>query len=185
MLKFDRHPNLSLSLTSHLPSYASNKPTEAWNDIALTSRNYGTYGTINAKYMTHPADKTKAGYNTDKAGMTWNADYGLKDSLLDRVFRSHLYANRHRTESAPEIDCSSDDKLQQCYHENVLVKDGDSQKPAVNDKFACGSADATACFALVANYDDDDNKRYSYAKRGCANAIETIPAVGSSVFFQR
>ena len=76
------------------------------------------------------------------------------------------------------------DKLLQCYHENVLVKDGDSQKPAVKDKFACGSAEATACYALVANYDDDDNKRYSYAKRGCANAIETIPD-GSSVFFQR
>ena len=76
----------SLTLASHLPTYASNKPTEAWRDIALTSKNYGTYDTINAKYMTHPADKSKAGYNTDKTGMAWTTDYGLKDSLLAWLF---------------------------------------------------------------------------------------------------
>ena len=75
-------PTSSLTLTPHTPDYTSNKPTAAWNDINLTPENYGTYGTINGKYMTHPADKSKAGYNTDKTGMAWTLDYGLKDSLL-------------------------------------------------------------------------------------------------------
>lgn len=75
----DDYPSLTLS--SHLPSYASKKPTEAWKAVALNNANYGTYGTINARYMTHPADTAKAGYATDKTEMAWNVDYGLKDSF--------------------------------------------------------------------------------------------------------
>ena len=44
--------------------------------------------------MTHPADKTKAGYNTDKTGMAWTLDYGLKDSLL-AFLSNHLYTYRN------------------------------------------------------------------------------------------
>ena len=71
----------SLKLTDHKPTYSNKKPSTEWKAISLTQSNYGTYGDIKGRYMTHPADIAKAAYDSDNTKMEWTTDYGLKDSF--------------------------------------------------------------------------------------------------------
>ena len=77
------YPKLGLSQNKE-PQYAgssgSYKPLEPWTNKDLTFENHETYGTIKAKYMTHPADTEKARYDSEATGISWNNDYGLKES---------------------------------------------------------------------------------------------------------
>ena len=63
----------------------------------------------------------------------------------------------------------------------------DHKIPSTNNKFACGSTKAHTCFSLVSNFEgteDDNDVRYSYARRGCSFEIKEVPTV-SSIFFER
>jgi len=142
----------SLELTDHKPAYSNKKPNAEWKAISLTQSNYGTYGVIKGRYMTHLADLAQAAYDSEKTNMDWTTDYGLK-----------------------------------CYHEDILRTSENFQNPILQDRFTCGSPDATACYSLVGNYEGEENDRdvrYSYAKRGCAVGINNVPTSGSSIFFE-
>ena len=58
-----------------------------WGDVKLTYENYGTFDTINAKYMTLNSEAGEAGYN-QYTGIVLNTNYGLKERLLTQGRRS-------------------------------------------------------------------------------------------------
>lgn len=73
-----------LELADHKPEYGQDdKPKEGspWSDIELNFENYGTFGAINAKYMTWPTSAGKDRYDSDNTGIEWNLNYGLKESF--------------------------------------------------------------------------------------------------------
>lgn len=65
---------LNFTVDDCLLNWSSGKPTEKWCELQLTKKNYGNYGTINARYTTEVADPSKADITAnDQAGLTWQA----------------------------------------------------------------------------------------------------------------
>jgi len=138
-------------------------------------------------------DDSEPTYEDDKPNQPWKDvdltydNYGTLDTIKAKYMTHKADHNKARyDDDATEMQWNENYGLK-CFFENELVEDGNSKKPNNNQKFACGSTEATSCYSLLANYDDDD-KRYSYTKRGCSYATETISELQKesegSVFFE-